>query len=649
MKNKLYLVFQLLAFHAISGGLNGVHKEPRNTIHCDAIDHENTLRPANSFGSIKEKNQSAPSSANATNPVRVNAGSSPNLYTVIFGQANTVSANQNLGIISFVRRRNAEDAGNTGYVQASISLNEGNTFDSTLALVSDEDHYCRYPSGAIFNPPGNTNPNNALIVSCGPVSGWQGNFFASTRLDGSSNHVWFQDNLDPTNVQPMDLVRNNIQSTTDGHVYVSGAEYVNVNGTTAAAQGFIQGVLVKGTYQAAGDSFVWSTRTFPHSFQLDPIDASKKVFGTNLSAWSENGQIGYFIYNGIDSLTSYNTYQPIVYKTMDAGATWNLMPIFNYGTIPSINAFLRPTTSGTKRPFFGMTHGMDAVVDANGELHIVCVIQSASSEDPDSLDYVWDTPLSIFDVHTSGSSWGAFFVDSLLTSDVADANSPWTDGGGIGWGARLNVGRTTDGTKVFYTWLDTDPFNWGGISENLFPDIKGRGYNVSSNLLTPVVNFTSNDIVYNGSNYWLFSSNIDLVKNDSIFVIPSTITNSRVAGDPGTGPVQHKYIKNMEYRLSQFTQTTSETVITYNFKGDETSKLQWAPNPSNGFIRVMDRKIIPEISLVEIFDFIGKKVMQTRMPADGILDVSHFFNGVYYVRCITQNSPGSVARIVLNK
>ena len=135
---------------------------------------------------------------------------------------NAVYANQDLNLVSYVRRRNAGDAGNSGYVQASYTTNLGQTMDSTLSLVSDDVHFCRYPSGAIFNPPGNTNPNNAFVLSSGPWhpgANWQGNFFGSVHLDGTSNRVWVQDNLDPANTQSMDLVRNDFQAT-DNAVYV---------------------------------------------------------------------------------------------------------------------------------------------------------------------------------------------------------------------------------------------------------------------------------------------------------------------------------------------------------------------------------------------------------------------------------------------
>ncbi len=531
---------------------NAVCKHPKNNPVLNRIDAET----GTSFSNYNLAPNASPNplvAASSSAPQRIKAGSSPNLFTSIYGMMNKVYANQDLEMISLVRRKNADDPGNSGYVQASVSTDLGGSFDTTLAVLSDDINLCRYPSGAIFNPPGNTNPDNALIVACGPWhpgADWQGNFFASVRTNGTNRKVWIQDNLAPGNTQSMDLMRTDIQTTTDGHVYISGSEYLDVNNTTDP--GWVKGVLVKGTYVASGDSFTWSTRGFPHAFALDPADGSKKVFGTTHTAWSEDGQVGYFIYNGVDSATSFNSYQPIVYKTSDAGANWSLMPIFNFGTLTPITDVIRETRQGTKRPWIGMTHGYDVVVDKNDQLHIACMVSSASTDDPDSLDFTWTIPMHLFDLYTTECGWSANYIDSLQTTEVADANSYWSDGGGIGWGARINIGRTTDGSKIFYTWTDTEPALWNNPTENLFPDIKGRGYDVDNDVMTPVINFTADDIVNAGKNFWNFSSPIDLVLDDTLYVVPTTIADSRAPGDPGTGPIQHKYLKGVNFTESQF-------------------------------------------------------------------------------------------------
>lgn len=490
----------------------------------------------------------------ASNVSRVAIGSSPNLYTSIYSMMNKVYANQDLNLITLTRRRNAGDPGNVGYTQVSYSTDGGNTFDTTLALVSDDNKECRYPSGAIYNPPGNTNPGNAFVVGSGPWHPgelWQGNFFASRRINGSDWNVTFTDNnVDP---QKSDFARTNIQSCTNGKVYVTSTEYLNVNGTTAAEQGFQKGVLNIGTFDEANNLFNWDTRTFPHNFKLDIVENLPRVFSTAHTAWSEDGQVGYFIYIGEDATTSFDYYMPIVYKTNDAGATWSLMPLYDFRNLPNLMQYIRETNVGTKRPFFTMEHGFDAVVDKNNNLHLLTAVSSCSSDNPDSIDYTWAIPRNVFDVFvTPCGNWNAIFVDSLQTGAVDAADSPWSADGGVGWDARLQMGRTQDGSKIFYTWMDTELETWGNLESNLFPDIIGRGFDIDSKNLTARTNFTEDDLATSGRNFWLFSSNIDLVKNDTVFVVPTTIADSREQGNDGLGPITHFYLKGVEFTASQF-------------------------------------------------------------------------------------------------
>jgi hypothetical protein len=120
----------------------------------------------------------------------IDMGSSPNLYTALVSESSSLLANQTLNLIAFNRRRNTNDFGNTGFVQMSLSTNNGVTFDSTFTIVGDtsDSFLCRYPTGAILNPIGNTNPQNAYLVSSGPWhpnENWAGNFFSSRQLNGA--------------------------------------------------------------------------------------------------------------------------------------------------------------------------------------------------------------------------------------------------------------------------------------------------------------------------------------------------------------------------------------------------------------------------------------------------------------------------------
>jgi len=490
----------------------------------------------------------------------VNVGSSPNLFTAIVSQSHCLTANQDLNTVLFTHRRNVTTAGNSGFVQTSFSTNGGSSFDTVLTVVGDatDAHLCRYPNGALLNPAGNTNPLNAFAVVSGPWhpgAGWQGNFFGTRQLSGANANAVFVDNLNLGGAQKSDFARITAQATDDGKFHVMGADYTNANGTDAPSQGFKKAVMHTGTLNTVNNSFSWSTKTFPHTFRKDPTDGSFNVFTTSLNAWSQDGNVGYVIYIGQDS-ASYATlrsFQPIVYKTINGGTTWNFMPMFDFSTLTNLTSSLRATSAGTKRPFFTQASGMGVTVDANYNLHIVSSVSSASSNDIDSLDFTWNLPKIIADVYTTPNGWEAQVIDSLMTEEVADADSPWqaSDGsGGNGWDARIQISRSQDGKRIFYGWMDTDA-SWA-VQTNQFPDFYAKGYNVETGYLTPTLNFTSSDVATHGKIQWMFMQNISL-KNNTTYDLGFTTSTSYDGSFDALSGVKHFYVKGAKFNDGEFT------------------------------------------------------------------------------------------------
>jgi hypothetical protein len=497
----------------------------------------------------------------------VDMGSSPNLYTALVSESHALTADQNLNMIAYNRRRNKNDFGNSGFIQTSFSLNNGTSFDSTLTVMGDssDSHLGRYPTGAILNPIGNTNPLEAFLVSSGPWhpgASWQGNFFASRKANGNNYSAYFQDNFALLSGEVIsDFARISSQSSDDETYHVMGGSFLDANGTTAAAQGYNFAVLHTGKLNNTTNSLDWSSREFPHPFRLDPADLSKSVFTVAHCAWSQDGSVGYVVYIGQDSANydQIQAFQPIVYKTTDFGANWNLMPVQNYSNLVALKKVLKSTRQGTKRAFFGSTHGISTTVDINNDLHIVAGIRSASTDQIDSLDFTWNFPIIITDVKTNGNTWESVIIDSLLTEEVLDADSQWqpNDGSaGNGWDARIQVSRTQDGKKIFYGWMDTDD-TWGsGITTNLFPDIYAKGYDVQTKLATPTINFTSSDAALHGKMQWMFMQTITL-KNATEYNLGFSHITSYDGSFDALGAIKHWYVKGIAFNDTSFSISAS--------------------------------------------------------------------------------------------
>ena len=93
---------------------------------------------------------------------------SRNAYGLIVTESNCLTANQQLNAVLFTHRISSQymdllPGSNSGYILNTFSTNYGTTWDS-IVQTTDAVNLCRYPSGAIFNPSGNTNINNAFAT-----------------------------------------------------------------------------------------------------------------------------------------------------------------------------------------------------------------------------------------------------------------------------------------------------------------------------------------------------------------------------------------------------------------------------------------------------------------------------------------------------
>lgn len=100
--------------------------------------------------------------------------SSFNIYGVLSSYSKPLHYNDNINTVSFIQRKSASYIGvpndNTGVIVAMISANWGVNWDSTC-IYSDATNPGRYPQGAVYSAPGNTNIANAYVVGSGPTVG----------------------------------------------------------------------------------------------------------------------------------------------------------------------------------------------------------------------------------------------------------------------------------------------------------------------------------------------------------------------------------------------------------------------------------------------------------------------------------------------
>jgi hypothetical protein len=560
--------------------------------------------------------------------VKVPMTSSYNIFTSLVAEQTCLIYNKDLNLIMHTSRANPPTIGTiSGDIVTNLSQDGGSTWTPVVALANGNAH--RYPSGVIYNPAGNTTFTEGYSLLVGPRtpgSGWSHNYYSSLKFDGTNLDVQYR----PASGTGDLLQRDGLTCNEDGIAHVAGNQYA-LNSSNYII-GY-RGDLRKGVFNSGTNTFDWTELDETPDIN-QASDGTYDVSGTTNMAWSPDGMVGYFFYTGVDNRPDVKgSYYPIVYKTIDAGETWDLLDYYDYSNNPVISPYILATsTPDVTNPYFVET---DAVVDANNELHIFAICRGAYSTDPDSLGYTWTVGGNaergaIFECYTDNNSWNVHYIDTLQTS----APSATQTGYGTGtdaqsWDMRLQASRTPDGTKIFCTWADTDPVTFG-TELNLNPDIWGWGRDITSasQYFPPdVINFTALTDAW-GECYFSYTSPITIDKT-SEFEVPVMYSDIHTTNDPGL-PVYHNYLQGISFPIGYLSpvginETKTNSMVSQN-----------VPNPFSGTTKV-------EVSLAKrsdlnlsVYDLTGQKVYELNngsTPAGThalTINASNLKAGVYY-------------------
>lgn len=607
---------------------------------------ENHLTKSSAKNIVKKSAHNTYRATNAQSFNKIKFGTSYNLFSALTPTCTQVTYNQDLGMIAFTHRESAALPYGSGAYQTDYSLDGGSTWDTATALVN-KNLADRYPNGVILNPMGNSNPAMAYAISSGPHvtgSSWDSVAFSSVRLDGS--------NVDEQEVMmypnTVSLALNvfsppHFMSATDDSMVHSVQSAWTLNGNYFA--GFYGAVVNSGVWNGATHKVTWTSSIIrPHFASYDgpsaAFDTSAELSDIAM-AWSQDGKVGYVVFFGNLDSTGYNyaSEQPIVYKSSDHGATWNMMPLYNFKNIPNLVKYLRPTVdSGFKIPFWSINydsgyysgHYEDVTVDSNYNLHIFGAIQPGAIANPDSGGYTFNPAFSggryIYDVYTTTASggWQATFIDSLNSPLGAYASeSPWATGS-IAYGARIQASRNKSGSKVFCTW--DDDFVTGNGTIN-YPDIVTAAIDVATNKVTgPTV--VTND----ADNFFLHVSDIAYY-NGGCWNIPCVVIGDPSPSD-GTTPIDYYFVQGVCAQpngINEVSAPADKFTVSANY-----------PNPFSKYTQ-FDVTLTESANVsVDVFDVVGQKVwsMNAGKMTSGkhTLTINNSFSpGVYFNRVTINN------------
>lgn len=559
-------------------------------------------------------------------------GYSGNVYTMLVEQQSCLTANEDLGLIQFTHRAKVGEQGavSTGDILSTRSSDGGATWSSFLVLSNSTGYNNRYPSGVIYNPTGNTNLDNAFSVYAGPVSngsGWDHNFVGSIQLDSSNvSNTYFN--------SYGSLVRMGMASpSSDGKVHVMGSGY-----QSSPVYSLDTNYLYTGTFNSTNNNFDWAIDKFNPTFIAD-VDGGAFAYVWHFNtAWSDDGVTGYYWTVGRDVSNDTRAYMPIVWKTVDSGTTWAKMPVYDFSNLSIITDMLQPmkgVSPATSRPQF--SSALDGVVDANGNLHLIALVKACSSNHIDSLGYGYyvangDLLNPIFDIYTTSTGWDARHLGDIYTIAVPSAESGFGTGtDAIGWDLRLQAGITSDGTKIFASWTDTDttiaPVGSAGLWLNMFPDIYTVGWDIVTGKQTNTTNFTLGTSLY-GDCYFHYMSDIILSDNGT-YTIPMTEIDKDI--DPAN-PITHNYISGITF-------TDADFVTNPGFKhsiDNNISVSQNRPNPFTGTTQIDVNLTKSSQVSISVINITGQKVYEmnygTKSTGTHTIDFngSNLSSGIYF-------------------
>jgi len=509
----------------------------------------------------------------------IDIGTSANAYGWGYGggQKNLLAVNNALNTVTSFHRMGGEGdpGGYSGDLGYDVSMDGGMTFNSMVeCYVATEnaggEYYldaARYPNHGVYNPIGNTDPNEAYLtffaanidLSNDPA-GWGGYSYGIHKL-GSPANVDTTKHLRSS--RPADGVYQEIPDgycvTNLGDVWVAD---LNKNWTSGALVYENTMIINHGTWNEAEMDFEYEEMIMDCEVQAaSTLPAYQKI------EFAPDGLTGYILVlgdNGEVEISTDYSYYPILWRTEDGGETWTdpipvaiagpdgIAEVQNYLSDEEIaELFLEPLPDRDEIPFT-TAFDCDLSVDDNGNPCIAVVVgvsvdaYSIGSGISPSSRYMFT---SMFLLHSVDKGEEGSWYGHELGRPVSFRGNF----GDLTEDNRIQIARTPAGDKMFVSWLDTDTTV---SAENNAPDIWARGFDLTSNMLSrdPNGEDRPTNVTFGSEatfSAYFFAMGNEVFDNEAgEYTIPYVYENMTPT-DPAQ-PVQFKYIQDFMFTDADF-------------------------------------------------------------------------------------------------
>jgi hypothetical protein len=414
----------------------------------------------------------------------------------LLGDRQFLWANPAINTVSFIHRMNNPPQGpGSGYLAYDYSLDGGTTWVNNVQIYDPspadfED--ARYPQHGVYNPPDNTNPEEAVL-----------GYFAAT-LDGTNGGTWGGygfgshqfSTAEPPTQHGLSTSGDFLQGVPSAYTISSQGLAICVDpakvGSTTPYTDFM--ILTKGHYNPEiGDFEMDRYLEFMPAGGASPVSGVLANVSSNKVAFSPDGQIGYIAYlsdNGENTVESDGCYYPILYKSTDAGESWEgpynvqlggvdgLPVVLEYLRDELIEILFEPPLPEREDIPFTSAFEIDLSVDYAGNPHLIFSVGVGSQEYSIFTSHAGaegcDGMVAMIHVFSTngGEDW---FAHQLGLLHNFRGEFPYTGGDPVSVDNRPYVASNPAGTKMFFSWIDTNVPDYG---ENDQPDIYCVGHDV---------------------------------------------------------------------------------------------------------------------------------------------------------------------------
>jgi hypothetical protein len=584
-------------------------------------------------------------------------GTSVNAYSYGYagGQKSILYANNDINTVTHIHRMGGvlDPGGYSGDLGIDISTNGGMTwsnqneiYTSTISGGTYNTDAARYPNHGIWNPAGNTDPDNAFVTFFAPTidgsngaDSWGGHAIGRARI-GDLTHDTTK-NLTHSSPPYYQYIPDAYDVSKDGIIIAVDANQDWTTGTVAYRGSLI---VYRGEWDEGIGDFVFerSLIDFPTNAANDRPVHIKFAFGPD----GQTGWIGVITDNlAVTPLYDLHYFYPVFIKTTDGGLTWSdpiavqldgpdgLKGVLNYLTDQQIADLYEPPAPARDEIPYTTAFDCDMAVDAWGNPHMAVIVGVGASSEYSIISA--SEYFAAFDIFSTdgGTTWDGYCCGKAnqfrgtFGTDYDEDN-------------RIQICTSQDGDKVFVTWLDT---RLEGAEENNAPDVFIRGIDVN---MPPVpwcytANENGEDLPTNVTtfseamwqSYFAITSRYALDDGMDNYTIPICYMAMTTPFDPLL-PVQYKYIQDF-----MFTEADWDLCYTGIGENDDKNSLSVSQNYPNPFSRntTIDVTLPSTADLsLRVSNLLGQEVMMIdkgRVAAGTysmIIDGSNLGKGVYF-------------------